>query len=220
MRKTKSLLVLAALLAGHSAHAATIASYEFVTSAAVTTADSNVTASNFAASSGFSAAAWSSSQNFFTREAPISFDVDSGYVGFTVTADSGFTLDLTSLSFNYWATRGAPRSSDYTETVSVRTSVDGFAADLSGTYSLNPFTSNGAVQSASFDLTGASFQGLSSFEVRIYQVINDTVNEFNDISRTDNVLLEGSVSVIPEPSAALLGGLGLLALLRRRRSGH
>ncbi len=200
------------------ADCATVASYDFATSAAVTTEDSNVTSTAFAASSGFAASAWSSSGlNFFTRQAPLSFDVNSGYVGFTVTAEPGFQLNLTQLSFNYFATRGAPRSLDYTETLYVRTSADGFAADLSGNYSLNPFTSNGTVQSASFDLSGASFQGLGSLEVRIYQVINDTVNEFNDISRTDNVLLQGSVAAIPEPSAVLLGILGSLLLLRRRR---
>jgi hypothetical protein len=33
----------------------------------------------------------------------------------------------------------------------------------------------------------------------------------------DNVLLQDVATIIPEPSAALLGGLGFLALLRRRR---
>ena len=32
----------------------------------------------------------------------------------------------------------------------------------------------------------------------------------------DNIAISGTI--VPEPSAALLGGLGLLALLRRRRS--
>lgn len=33
----------------------------------------------------------------------------------------------------------------------------------------------------------------------------------------DNLSTNGTIMVVPEPSAALLGGLGLLALLRRRR---
>lgn len=33
----------------------------------------------------------------------------------------------------------------------------------------------------------------------------------------DNLVLNGTLSPIPEPSTAILGGLGLLALLRRRR---
>lgn len=37
----------------------------------------------------------------------------------------------------------------------------------------------------------------------------------NNVIRTDTVILD--VTIIPEPSAALLGGLGLLVLLRRRR---
>lgn len=36
--------------------------------------------------------------------------------------------------------------------------------------------------------------------------------------RMDNILINGSLTAVPEPSAALLGGLGVLALLRRRRA--
>lgn len=38
-----------------------------------------------------------------------------------------------------------------------------------------------------------------------------------DLSWQNNLLTDGTLVVIPEPSAVLLGGLGLLALLRRRR---
>jgi autotransporter-associated beta strand protein len=38
-----------------------------------------------------------------------------------------------------------------------------------------------------------------------------------DLSWQNNLLTTGTLMVIPEPSAVLLGGLGLLALLRRRR---
>lgn len=43
-------------------------------------------------------------------------------------------------------------------------------------------------------------------------------------ANNENITLDArpelTVTLIPEPSAALLGGLGLLALLRRRRSSH
>jgi hypothetical protein len=72
---------------------------------------------------------------------------------------------------------------------------------------------------ASFDLTGLAFQDLTgSFEVRIYALITPAFTPTARINRYDNVVLSGDVAAIPEPSTALLGGLGLLALLRRRRA--
>jgi hypothetical protein len=35
--------------------------------------------------------------------------------------------------------------------------------------------------------------------------------------RIDNIIVSGTVSAVPEPSVSLLGCLGVLGLLRRRR---
>jgi MYXO-CTERM domain-containing protein len=53
-------------------------------------------------------------------------------------------------------------------------------------------------------------------EILFLRFVNNSGNSTNKFSGLDDVTL--TVSPIPEPSAALLGGLGLLALLRRRRS--
>lgn len=205
--------------AAPSIHAATIASYNFATNLASGDSELNSTAADFAGSSGFDSWARSTAEggNFFTRNAPTSFNVNSGYIGFTVTAGSGYELDLSALSFNYGAQAA---SGSYTQTLSLRTSADGFAADLAGTYSSNPLASNGnnasTPQSASFDLSGAAFQNLSSLEVRIYLVNSASSNNY--ISRTDNVLLTGDVAAIPEPKTLWIAGLlGAMILMRRRR---
>lgn len=52
----------------------------------------------------------------------------------------------------------------------------------------------------------------------IYQHANrDATNVYHDEAGQSNNQWEVRIVVVPEPSAALLGGIGLLALLRRRR---
>ena len=53
-------------------------------------------------------------------------------------------------------------------------------------------------------------------EILFLRFVNNSGNGTNKFSGLDDVTL--TVSPIPEPSAALLGSLGLFALLRRRRS--
>ena len=43
------------------------------------------------------------------------------------------------------------------------------------------------------------------------------LDESGNHTAIDNLSINGTFTAVPEPSAALLGGLGLLALLRRRR---
>ncbi len=62
---------------------------------------------------------------------------------------------------------------------------------------------------ASIESTGPLYFGFAFGD-------NSTTGDKN--GRLDNIIVNGTVSVIPEPRAALLGGLGMLALLRRRRA--
>jgi len=100
---------------------------------------------------------------------------------------------------------------DSTKNFEVFSSTDGTADSGSitslGTFSLpdvNPGT--GLI----FDITDATSR---YFLVNSTSLWNDSVPAGNDHASIGEVVFEA----IPEPSAALLGGLGLLALLRRRR---
>ncbi len=132
------------------------------------------------------------------------------YFGFTVTIPATHTVDLTLLTFTYSTVDafrfGMGAFSDKT----------GFAlADrLDGLY-VNTGTSS---FNRSIDLTGmTSLQDLTNttVEFRFYTGDNSTASTREH--RFDNIELTGDITVIPEPASALLGGLGLLALLRRRR---
>ena len=206
-----SLLALSAFaVAIPVAHGATVVFYDFATDLNPTTEAAN-TSSTAVAGEGFGGTGRSSFENnAFGRG--ISMDVGESYLGFTINADSGFTLDLTDLSFLYRISQIEGASTEFT--FEVRSSVDGFAAEVPGTYSTNPTGVSGSNRTASFDLTGGDFAGLETVTFRL-GVTGNGASNFNDIARWDDILVEGSV--IPEPSAALLGSLGLLALLRRRR---
>jgi hypothetical protein len=72
----------------------------------------------------------------------------------------------------------------------------------------------GGSQSATLDLSGAAFQNITTATTfRIYGW--DNISTSGNL-RVDDVQLNGTVA--PEPSTALLGSLGVLALLRRRRA--
>ena len=70
----------------------------------------------------------------------------------------------------------------------------------------------GQTETTSFrNVNGNQYNGNPFTDNVLFQFRSTTGNDFY----LDDVLI--SVTVVPEPSVALLGGLGLLALLRRRR---
>ncbi len=133
----------------------------------------------------------------------------TAYVTFKATASSGKALDLTSLSVD--VTKGGnsgPRG------FQLFYSTDGFVsnAGLLGSYS--KATNEGTDQlfsNASIDLT--SIPDASEVTFRFNQFVPSGGNSL----RYDNVLLNGDVVVVPEPSSSLLVGIAGCALFLRRR---
>lgn len=148
--------------------------------------------------------------------------VDSNYWTFTVTANEGYTLDLTSLVFD------ARRATGNTDTTprgfEIWATTNGAAFDINSAadqrllriLSPTPDALGNRVSGAtpfSLNLSGVDFQGIDSVTFRVYHLSSATT--FNGVEFGD-LTLNGQA--VPEPSAALLAGLGACCLLRRRRS--
>lgn len=119
------------------------------------------------------------------------------YFSISLGPTSGNNINFTNFVFSSQASGTGP------STIFVRSSIDSFATDLG-----SPTAAGGTIS-----LAGASFQNVSTAtEFRVYGFgASTSLGTFSINDFTFNG------SVIPEPSAALLGGIGLIALLRRRR---
>jgi hypothetical protein len=136
------------------------------------------------------------------------------------------TIDLSDVTFNVYRfnSGGATQATDATVrnvNISAEYSLDGGGAwtALAATKLVNLTTSNtttGVNIALNYALGAPVTVNLASddFQIR-YNVLNDgaTAGAYNGIS---SMVFNGNV--VPEPSAALLGGLGLLGLLGRRRA--
>lgn len=126
------------------------------------------------------------------------------YYEFTVTADSGYQLDLSSLTFDYNQTNSGDSYAVY-----VRSSLDAFVGDL------HSFSRAGSTTfiGRTVDLSAVEFNGLTGITFRFY--FTDTSGSTGRAHVIDNVVLDGAV--IPEPASWTLACLGGAILLRRRR---
>lgn len=245
MKSKQSLCILfasLALAAGTSANAAVIAEYTFpltggttgtvISPSSATTVALNVTASTFGGagvsySTGGPVSTTGSTSGygnaFLNRANTGTAKSESHYFEFTVTPDVGKKLNLTTLNFFYGDAQ--IEASPTVLNLGLYTSVDSYVDQVGSTLSWSPadtvalvatdyFKTASGVQYASLDLSGAAFQNLTTATTfRIYGWDNTNVG---GQLRIDDVQLNGSV--IPEPSAALLGSLGLFGLFRRRRA--
>lgn len=107
-----------------------------------------------------------------------SFIRDNVYFTFSVAANAGNALDLTSLTFNV-ARGGAATPRDY----DIRTSLDGFATSLTGIVDID--TERPTFTPISVDLSDAQFQNLSSsltFQFRFFTPGFSQNVDFDDIT--------------------------------------
>jgi hypothetical protein len=216
--KTKPCLLplLAAPLLATSAHAAIIAQYNFDGgNLDATTNAAGVTASTMSIEAGTS----SNPGEFLNASADQrawsgrSFETDSSqWFQFEVTPTNPYTPTTITL-FNSVNMNLAGGTSQANYTVS--TSLDGFASSI---VSVDGPVANASNRSVS-DTVTLDISSLGEISGAVtYRVVMTNIGGTNGTGgqrggRIDDVTL----SAIPEPSTALLGGLGLLTLLRRRR---
>lgn len=135
------------------------------------------------------------------------------YYAFDITPDPGARLTLTTFTFDIWKTASAGA----TVSATLFSSVAGFASagDAIGNGQLVGTGQAGAFFNRSIDVSGLlEITGLTSF--RLYLDDGNATNNANNL-RLDNLVLNGTVQVVPEPSSLILAGLGFCALFLRRR---
>ena len=229
--QTILLAAASAVIISLPAEAAVLASYDFASNLAATTSAANMTAGSFTFATGFTTnTGYSSGGNIFARVNATTGSTlaaaitANNYVTVTVTPDPGFQLNLTSLTVDLGYSLNAasvPSGVGVSLSTSVFSSVGGFTAPAvlaTQTFTAADQGTTGILyQNINIDLTDPAYQGLSGpLQFRIY-FYDSNSSLTQPIHRVDNFTLNGAV--VPEPSATLLGGLGMLALLRRRRQG-
>lgn len=205
-----SALVIALVFASHFANAAFIYHDTASTTAGTFTAsfpltnlknsghDSHLDTENAAASF----------QSYATAQPP------TGGFPATITLDFTEAVDLSKFYlWNHTNNSGAtaPNSGMEEFTLTFYTAANGGGSQIGAVYSntaLPAPTATGTYAAQIFDF-GSTYENARSAKLVIASRIDDT-NSFVAIR-------ELGFEAIPEPSSALLGGLGLLALLRRRR---
>jgi hypothetical protein len=169
-------------------------------------------------SQGFTAQTVATTTSFiFSASDPGGLDTRSMNITFDGTTTGRINLRLTDVTdngfgdvevFNSLKAGGAGWETVLTDAVT-------FGSSTSFSLTINSFGVG-----SNYDLTvgGSNVTGLSFFQ-------NGVINDYNELSFVNSSNTAGStlkfdnVSVVPEPSAAaLLGGLGGLLLLRRRRN--
>lgn len=141
------------------------------------------------------------------------------YFTFTITPGPGTQYQLDNLKFTFGVQNNS--ATPFTGSVALYSSIDGFTTQIGSTASGAIAGDGGGPiwnSPATIDLSGfATLTPLTPVEFRFYAAISNLSNSNvdNRIVRLDDIQLNGTL--IPEPTTALLGSLGILALIRRKR---
>lgn len=134
-----------------------------------------------------------------------------GIAAFAVTIDDTVTLDLTDLDFDARAgTNGVTARNIVFDINNPSLSSSDNSFDTGGM--LGRDQANNGFQTYSPNVAIPAYQGLTDTTITFY--FREQVGTRSEI---DNIVLSGTLTPVPEPSAALLGAIGALLLLRRRR---
>lgn len=192
------------LAATASSFATTIAQWNFDGSVqTAASVDANVTATTFAPSTGANSFV-TGNPNTGQAITATGWNVADGvkYWGFTVTANGGLVLDLSSLAFDDQRSGTGPTS--WTVTINGITALSSQA------------THNGAFGGDSVSLTGVSFQNLSAADVRIFGF---GASGSGGTWRLDNVTLGGTVDrastapAVPDSLPPIFDAIALAGVL-------
>lgn len=140
------------------------------------------------------------------------------YVQFEVAPAAGYEMDLTSVSFD--SLLQAAASGNFTGTIQVRSSLDGFASSLGEVSRTFNAAYADAVTPWYWDSLAldASFENLTApVQFRLY--VADSSDAATSAVLMDNISVVGTVTVVPEPvTASVLAIASTLLLGRRRRA--
>ena len=215
------------LLAGQTAsHAAVLARYEFTDGLLVSTdddvADLTSTASDLSDGPGFTSGNFTGGGNPAPARS-VTVNLTNGaneadahtagdYFLITITPAAGYQINLTSITMDFAASYNTqPRG------FGIRTSVDTFGAAVgSVTEAANTGTASVFVN-REVDLSGASLQGITG-PVTLRITVFDNASVSSNSDRFDNITVNGTATLIPEPGTTTLAAVaGALALAARRR---
>lgn len=217
--KLAAAFVMAAGFSG-AANGAVLAQYTF-TGNSMTSSDPelNSTASDLGIGPGITVAYRSTGNPTPALEIPVAATAategsahdDGDYLTITITPAAGYQLNLTDLTADFGATYDTAGRG-----YGLRTSVNGYGSSVASVTQAANTGAAGTYYPGSISLSGAAFQGLTG-SVTLRITVFDSASSASNRNFFDNIVVNGTVTAIPESSSLLAGCLGLTLLVVRRR---